>query len=125
MTDTTYNLDWLISVDDHVLEPPSVWVDRVAAKDRDRAPHMEFENGLDYWIYDGKRYPSLGLSEARRRQVQGGVQSGTVAVQRNAARVLRLRRPARGHGPRRGLGVAVLPDDHSVLRAAVPGSQRP
>ena len=62
MTDTTYNLDWLISVDDHVLEPPNVWVDRVAAKDRDRAPHMEFENGLDYWVYDGKRYPSSGLS---------------------------------------------------------------
>ena len=57
------NLDWLISVDDHVLEPPNLWVDRVPAKDRDRAPHMEYdENGLDYWVYDGKRYPSSGLS---------------------------------------------------------------
>ena len=36
-------LDWLISVDDHVLEPPHLWVDRVAAKDRDRAPHMVVE----------------------------------------------------------------------------------
>ena len=63
MTDTTtYDLDWLISVDDHVLEPPNLWVDRVAAKDRDRAPHMELEDGLDYWVYDGKRYPSSGLS---------------------------------------------------------------
>ena len=34
------NLDWLISVDDHILEPPNLWVDRVPAKDRDRAPHM-------------------------------------------------------------------------------------
>ena len=34
------SLDWLISVDDHVLEPPDVWVSRVAAKDRDSAPHM-------------------------------------------------------------------------------------
>ncbi len=60
---TTYDLNWLISVDDHVLEPPNVWVDRVAAKDRDRAPHMELDdNGLDYWVYDGKRYPSSGLS---------------------------------------------------------------
>ena len=32
------SLDWLISVDDHVLEPPDLWVDRVPAKDRDRAP---------------------------------------------------------------------------------------
>ncbi len=56
------NLDWLISVDDHILEPPNLWVDRVAAKDRDRAPHMEMVDGLDYWVYDGKRYPSSGLS---------------------------------------------------------------
>jgi predicted TIM-barrel fold metal-dependent hydrolase len=57
------SLDWLISVDDHVLEPPNVWIDRVAAKDRDRAPHMEVDDdGQDYWVYDGKRYPSSGLS---------------------------------------------------------------
>ncbi|OHV43841.1 amidohydrolase family protein [Pseudofrankia sp. BMG5.36] len=57
------NLDWLISVDDHVLEPPHLWVDRVAAKDRDRAPHMEFDDdGMDVWVYDGKRFPSSGLS---------------------------------------------------------------
>ena len=59
------SLDWLISVDDHVLEPPHVWVDRVPAKDRDRAPHMEQdETGLDYWVYEGKRYPSSGLNVA-------------------------------------------------------------
>lgn len=58
-----YNLDWLISVDDHILEPPNLWVDRVAAKDRDKAPHMEpDENGVDMWVYDGKRYPNSGLS---------------------------------------------------------------
>ena len=26
-----HNLDWLISVDDHILEPPHLWVERVAA----------------------------------------------------------------------------------------------
>ncbi len=60
---TTYDLNWLISVVDHVLEPPNVWVDRVDEKDRDRAPHMELDdNGQDYWVYDGHRYPSSGLS---------------------------------------------------------------
>ena len=34
----------------------------MAAKDRDRAPHMENVDGMDYWVYDGKRYPSSGLS---------------------------------------------------------------
>ncbi|MGA8724802.1 MAG: amidohydrolase family protein [Acidimicrobiales bacterium] len=56
------NLDWLISVDDHVLEPPHLWVDRVAAKDRDRAPHMVREGDMEFWVYDGKRFPSSGLS---------------------------------------------------------------
>ena len=62
MSTAELNLEWLISVDDHILEPPRLWVDRVAAKDRDRAPHLETADGMDYWVYDGKRYPSSGLS---------------------------------------------------------------
>ena len=61
-TDAKLNLDWLISVDDHILEPPNLWVDRVPAKDRDRAPHMIEQDGVDYWVYDGNQYPSSGLS---------------------------------------------------------------
>ena len=61
-TTTELSLDWLISVDDHVLEPPHLWVDRVAAKDRDRAPHQVVEGDMEFWVYDGKRYPSSGLS---------------------------------------------------------------
>jgi predicted TIM-barrel fold metal-dependent hydrolase len=61
--DAEIDLNWLISVDDHILEPPNLWVDRVAAKDRDRAPHMEFDDsGMDAWVYDGKRFPGSGLS---------------------------------------------------------------
>jgi predicted TIM-barrel fold metal-dependent hydrolase len=56
------NLDWLISVDDHVLEPGHLWTDRVAATDRDRAPHQVIEGDMEFWVYDGKRYPSSGLS---------------------------------------------------------------
>ena len=59
---TELPLDWLISVDDHILEPPHLWVDRVAAKNRDRAPHMESHDGIEYWCYDGNRFPSSGLS---------------------------------------------------------------
>ncbi|HUN35204.1 MAG TPA: amidohydrolase family protein [Trebonia sp.] len=55
------NLDWLISVDDHIVEPPNVWTDRVAAGDRGRAPHMETVDGTEYWVYDGKRWPTSGL----------------------------------------------------------------
>ena len=56
------SLDWLISVDDHILEPPHLWVDRVAAKDRDKAPHQVIDNGIEYWVYDGNRYPDLFVS---------------------------------------------------------------
>ena len=57
------DLNWLISVDDHILEPPNLWIDRVAAKDRDRAPNMQTDdNGMDVWVYDGKKMPSSGLS---------------------------------------------------------------
>ncbi|HTU05751.1 MAG TPA: amidohydrolase family protein [Mycobacterium sp.] len=57
------NLDWLVSVDDHILEPPDLWLNRVPAKDRDRAPRMETDDkGVEAWVYDGKRFPSPGLS---------------------------------------------------------------
>ena len=64
---TELNLDWLISVDDHILEPPNLWVDRVAAKDRDRAPHMEVRNGVEGWVYEDKFMPSSGLSAVAGR----------------------------------------------------------
>ncbi|ABW10078.1 amidohydrolase 2 [Parafrankia sp. EAN1pec] len=60
---SSQSLDWLISVDDHVLEPPNLWTDRLPAKDHDRAPHMVIDDtGMDCWVYDGKRFPSSGLS---------------------------------------------------------------
>jgi predicted TIM-barrel fold metal-dependent hydrolase len=55
------SLDWLVSVDDHVLEPPTLWHDRVASKDRDRAPHIEIIDGVEYWVYEGKRVRTDGL----------------------------------------------------------------
>ena len=43
----------LIDADTHVNEPPDLWTSRVAAKYRDRVPHMEqFENG-DAWLGKG------------------------------------------------------------------------
>ncbi len=33
-------LPWVISVDDHVVEPPSVWTDRLPARMRERGPHV-------------------------------------------------------------------------------------
>jgi predicted TIM-barrel fold metal-dependent hydrolase len=45
----------LISVDDHVLEHPRVWEDRLSkAKWGERIPHVEQSNGADCWVVDGK-----------------------------------------------------------------------
>jgi predicted TIM-barrel fold metal-dependent hydrolase len=68
------DLPWIISVDDHVTEPPDLWTTRLSAKLRDRGPqvrrdrirlsadaremglHIGDEDGrvADYWIYEGK-----------------------------------------------------------------------
>ena len=58
------DLDWLVSVDDHVIEPPNVWVDRVPAKYRDQVPHMVDSPRGPVWEYDGKQVPTSGLSVA-------------------------------------------------------------
>jgi predicted TIM-barrel fold metal-dependent hydrolase len=55
------DLNWLISVDDHIIEPPDLWVSRVPARDRDRVPHVERLDGVDTWVYDRVRSPVMGI----------------------------------------------------------------
>jgi len=74
----------IISVDDHVVEPPDLWTERIPAKYKDRAPRVErdsaefhFEGGVfsyekgvkggepcDWWLYDDLIYPFPKLSAA-------------------------------------------------------------
>src|SRR5260370_4065086 len=56
------NLEWMISVEDHVLEPPDVWQSRVSAKWRDRAPKLVSDKSGERWVYDGRDVPTCGLS---------------------------------------------------------------
>jgi predicted TIM-barrel fold metal-dependent hydrolase len=56
------NLEWLISVDDHILEPANLWQDRVSGTDKDRAPRLVRDGDQEYWLYDGKKMHSSGLS---------------------------------------------------------------
>ena len=105
------NLDWLISVDDHILEPPNLWVDRVPAKDRDRAPHMERRR---------RRRGLLGLRRQAAARAPGlSAVAGKSKEEFSPEPVPYAEmRPgcydpvgaARGHGPRRHARLAVLPD---------------
>ena len=74
----------IISVDDHVVEPPDLWTSRLPSKYADRCPRVErdsavfnFEGGVfsyekgveegtpcDWWLYDDLVYPFPKLSAA-------------------------------------------------------------
>ena len=74
----------IISVDDHVVEPPDLWTSRIPSKYADRCPRVErdsavfnFEGGVfsyekgvkngspcDWWLYDDLIYPFPKLSAA-------------------------------------------------------------
>jgi predicted TIM-barrel fold metal-dependent hydrolase len=59
-----FSLDWMISVDDHVIEPPNVWQDRVPAKYKERAPRIVNDDHGEAWMYDGVRKATEGLASA-------------------------------------------------------------
>ena len=52
----------LISVDDHVIEPPGVWADRLPAKDRETGPRVIEADGREFWVYEGRRAATMGLN---------------------------------------------------------------
>lgn len=53
----------LVSVDDHVVEPPNLFDKHLDARYRDKAPKMHsMHDGNDSWIYEGKVVPNFGLN---------------------------------------------------------------
>jgi predicted TIM-barrel fold metal-dependent hydrolase len=62
--------EWLISVDDHVLEPGHVWQDRVPARFKDAAPRLVRDKDGEAWVYEGKRMvtPGLGAVAGKTRE---------------------------------------------------------
>jgi predicted TIM-barrel fold metal-dependent hydrolase len=62
------NDEWLISVDDHVIEPPNLWIDRLPAKYRDLGPR---------WIRDDKGEAWL-FGEQDRCPIGGAITCGAV-----------------------------------------------
>jgi predicted TIM-barrel fold metal-dependent hydrolase len=51
----------LISVDDHVVEHPRVWEERLSkAKWGERVPHVEQSDGVECWVVDGSSFPLTG-----------------------------------------------------------------
>lgn len=53
----------IISVDDHISEPPDLFKNHLSGAALETAPRLEQdENGKDVWVYQGLRFPSTGLN---------------------------------------------------------------
>ncbi len=58
----------LVSVDDHVCEPPDMWQHHLPAKWKERAPRLVHkEDGSDVWVFEGKQIPNVGLNAVAGR----------------------------------------------------------
>src|SRR5947209_5066546 len=65
---TQYDLNWIVSVDDHVIEPPNVWVDRLPKKYQDVGPRVIRESdGNEFWVYEDKKMITGGLGAVAGR----------------------------------------------------------
>jgi predicted TIM-barrel fold metal-dependent hydrolase len=61
----------LISVDDHLVEPPHLFEGRMPARYVDLAPRVELdEDGMEYWAYDGQRHYKVGLNAVVGRPME-------------------------------------------------------
>lgn len=52
----------VISVDDHIVEPPGTFIGRMPAEFADRAPRVISRDGTEMWLYDGVEIPNIGLN---------------------------------------------------------------
>ncbi|MEY2404092.1 MAG: hypothetical protein QOD38_1643 [Acidimicrobiaceae bacterium] len=58
----------LVSVDDHVVEPPDMFEAHLPEKWRDVAPRMVTrDDGTDVWLYEGKEIVNIGLNAVAGR----------------------------------------------------------
>lgn len=62
MTITLDNLI-LVSVDDHIIEPPTLFDQHLTSAQKSFAPRvMKDDNGADYWLFEGRRAGNIGLN---------------------------------------------------------------
>lgn len=59
----------LVSVDDHVVEPPSMFDAHLPAKWKDRAPRVVHKaaDDSDVWVFEGMEVPNIGLNAVAGR----------------------------------------------------------
>ena len=54
----------IVSSDNHVFEPPDLWLNRIDSKYKDRAPRVHREEDGDWWYCDGQKVLGTGFGFA-------------------------------------------------------------
>ena len=58
----------LVSVDDHVVEPPDLFEGRLSKAAAARAPFIKvMDNGREVWMFEGAALPNVGLNAVAGR----------------------------------------------------------
>ncbi len=100
----------LVSVDDHVVEPPDLFEGRLSGQAAERAPRLErLDNGREVWMFEGAALPNVGLNAVVGRvpEEYGARPAGVLDEMR--ARLLRHPRAHPRHERQRRARLAQLP----------------
>ena len=58
----------MVSVDDHLVEPPNLFEGRLPERFRDQAPSLKrLADGSDVWVFNGQTIPNIGLNAVAGR----------------------------------------------------------
>ena len=109
----------LVSVDDHVVEPPDLFAGRLPQKYADVAPKLVRKEVRHRRMAVHGRRAAQHRVERGRGPPARGVRDGPAVVRRHADRLLRHPRPRQGHERQRTARFDVLPELPAVLRPAL------
>ena len=106
----------LVSIDDHMIEPPHMYENHVPKKWLAEAPKVVHENGIDQWEFQGeKTSTSFGMSATVGwPREEWGFNPGH--LHRVASGLLRRARAGARHERQRRARLHVLPDHGRVER---------
>ena len=109
----------LVSVDDHVVEPPDMFEGRLPARFADQAPRVDAPRGRHRDLALRRQGGHQHRAERGGRPADRGVRHRAHLVRRDPLGLLRHPRPGPGHGRQRRDRLDVLPVVPQPLRAAL------
>src|SRR5271163_2540037 len=57
----------IVSVDDHLVEPPTLFDNQLTARQRETAPRMIREGDQDFWVYGARRFRNIAINAVAGR----------------------------------------------------------